>query len=234
MTTSGTPMAETPMSEFPDDWRSAVVLVAHPDDVEYGLAAAVDRWTGEGRTVGYVLASSGEVGIEGMDPAEAGPLREGEQRRAGLRVGVSDVAFLGLPDSALRNDPSTRQAVLAAVTERRPDIVVVGYYGPAWGPDVPNQSDHIEFGHASQEALQDTGIRIFEQAPEGDLLVEVDGHLDAAVASLAEHRVYLEVLDPDTPVIESARRQIESACGPKNFFDGRPGIALRIAAVDGT
>ena len=82
---------------FPSDWDSALVLVPHPDDPEYGVAAAVAKWTASGKTVRYALASRGEVGIEGMPAEQAGPLREGEQRRSAAIVGVEDVRVLGLP-----------------------------------------------------------------------------------------------------------------------------------------
>ena len=87
--------------QFPTGWSHAVIVVAHPDDPEYGIAHAVSRWTREGRRVSYLLLTSGEAGIQGMEPAECGPLREEEQRRAGMHVGVTDIEFLGLPDSRL-------------------------------------------------------------------------------------------------------------------------------------
>ena len=52
------------MEPMPEDWERAVAIVAHPDDLEYGAAAAVARWTGQGKHVAYVLATRGEAGIE--------------------------------------------------------------------------------------------------------------------------------------------------------------------------
>ena len=53
---------------FPDDWERALCIVAHPDDLEYGAAAAIARWTGAGKHVSYLLVTRGEAGIDGMDP----------------------------------------------------------------------------------------------------------------------------------------------------------------------
>jgi len=39
------------MEPMPEDWERAVAVVAHPDDLEYGAAAAVARWTGQGKHV---------------------------------------------------------------------------------------------------------------------------------------------------------------------------------------
>ena len=65
---------------LPEDWDRALAVVAHPDDLEYGAASAIARWTGQGKWVGYVLVTAGEAGIDGMHPDEAGPLRRDEER----------------------------------------------------------------------------------------------------------------------------------------------------------
>jgi LmbE family N-acetylglucosaminyl deacetylase len=97
-----------------------VVLVAHPDDPEYGCAAAVAKWTSSGKTVHYALACRGEAGIEGMPPEEAGPLREGEQRRSAAIVGVDDVQFWDFPDSNIRNTPELRAKIAETITALAP------------------------------------------------------------------------------------------------------------------
>ena len=58
------------MQPMPEDWDRAVAVVAHPDDLEYGVASAVARWTSQGKHVSYLLATRGEARIAGMDPAE--------------------------------------------------------------------------------------------------------------------------------------------------------------------
>ena len=58
-------MAST-LEPVPEDWSRALAVVAHPDDLEYGAAAAIARWTEQGKWVGYVLATSGEAGIDGV------------------------------------------------------------------------------------------------------------------------------------------------------------------------
>lgn len=86
---------------MPQDWERALVIVAHPDDPEYGASSAVARWTDEGRSVAYVLASRGEAGIDGMAPEGVGPLREREQVTAAAVVGVETVEFLDHPDGMI-------------------------------------------------------------------------------------------------------------------------------------
>ena len=68
------------MQTMAEDWQRAVAVVAHPDDLEYGLASAVARWTDQGKEVSYVLATSGEAGIDGMAPSR--PARCARKRSA--------------------------------------------------------------------------------------------------------------------------------------------------------
>ncbi|MBO0744681.1 MAG: PIG-L family deacetylase, partial [Candidatus Dormibacteraeota bacterium] len=66
------------LQPFPEDWQRAACVVAHPDDLEYGAASAVAHWTDQGKDVAYVMVTSGEAGIEGLEPAQVRPLREEE------------------------------------------------------------------------------------------------------------------------------------------------------------
>src|SRR4051794_27356057 len=94
----------SPMSDLevlPEDWERALAVVAHPDDMEYGAAAAVARWTGQGKWVGYVLASLGEAGVAGVPPEQAGPIRRQEQLDSCRVVGVETVDFLDHPDGSI-------------------------------------------------------------------------------------------------------------------------------------
>lgn len=209
---------------FPSHWRTGLVLVPHPDDPEYGCAAAVAKWTDAGKTVHYALASRGEAGIAGMAPEDAGPLREQEQRRSAAIVGVDDVRFWDFPDSNIRNTPELRAKIAQTITELEPDVVITIYSGAEWAPGEPNQRDHIEFSNAvaaAYDSLADPPRWLFENGPEITHGEVVDDYLDRAVASLAAHDVYLSVLDPDTPVQERARKQVEMTTQRRPDFDGK-------------
>ncbi|MGZ4725993.1 MAG: PIG-L family deacetylase, partial [Ilumatobacteraceae bacterium] len=39
------------MEPILEDWSRALGIVAHPDDMEYGTASAVARWTAHGKDV---------------------------------------------------------------------------------------------------------------------------------------------------------------------------------------
>jgi len=73
------------LEPVPEEWSAALAVVAHPDDLEYGAASAVARWTAQGKRVAYCLATSGEAGIDGMTPEQlgrCGRLSSGHQRQS--------------------------------------------------------------------------------------------------------------------------------------------------------
>jgi LmbE family N-acetylglucosaminyl deacetylase len=203
---------------FPDDWQRAVAVVAHPDDLEYGVASAVAAWTDAGRTVAYVLATSGEAGIDDMRPDVVGPLREAEERNGAALVGVDHVEFLGFPDGGVEHGVALRRAIAAALRRLRPEVVVTMNFELTWGEGGSmNHADHRAVGLATLDACRDAANRwLFPQLGEpwqgikaayvagtstATHFVDVGATLDRGVASLVEHRAYLDGLagdfDPD-------------------------------------
>ena len=87
------------LEPFPEGWRKATVIVAHPDDIEWGVAGAVAAWTAAGHQASYVLVTSGEAGIDTMSPADAKVAREAEERTTPLpKTGaVPSTVWLPLP-----------------------------------------------------------------------------------------------------------------------------------------
>jgi LmbE family N-acetylglucosaminyl deacetylase len=215
-----------------EDWDRAVAVAAHPDDLEYGAASAVARWTGQGRQVSYLLVTQGEAGIAGRAPAEVGPLRVEEERRGAAAVGVGDVEFLGHADGLVEYGVPLRRDLAAAFRRLRPQVVFTMSFDLAWGEFGPvNHSDHRAVGLAVLDACRDTANEwVFPEAGpawEGIGAIYVGGTgkpthytdvtatLDAGIASLRAHRAYLDGLggdfDPDTFLRESARETGEAA-----------------------
>ncbi len=210
---------------FPDDWERCLAVVAHPDDIEYGLAMAVARWTSEGRDVRYLLATRGEAGIDGVHPDEAGKLREVEQRNAAAAVGVEVVEFLDHRDGMVEYGLPLRRDVAAAIRRHRPEVVVTINHGLTFGSGAEamlNMADHRNVGLAVLDAARDAGNRwIFTDLLDEGLEpwngvrlvgisattapthgVDVSGWLDAGVASLEAHRAYLDGLGQEIDVRE--------------------------------
>lgn len=90
-------------------------MASHPDDIEYGTASAVARWTAQGKQIAYLLATRGEAGIDGLHPDEAGPLREAEERAGARVVGVDTVEFLDHRDGVIEYGPDLRRDIVRAI-----------------------------------------------------------------------------------------------------------------------
>ncbi|MFL6154765.1 MAG: PIG-L deacetylase family protein [Marmoricola sp.] len=148
-----------PLEPLDETWERALCIVAHPDDMEFGAAAAVARWTDQGKWVGYTMVTSGEAGIDGLHPDECRVVREQEQVDSARVVGVDVVDFLGLPDGILEYGVPLRRALAAEVRRHRPDIVITGNYRDTWGGSNLNQADHIAVGRAVLDAVRDAGNR---------------------------------------------------------------------------
>src|SRR5437868_4413070 len=144
------------MQELPEDWDRAVAVVAHPDDLEYGVASAIARWTGQGKKITYLLATRGEAGIAGMPPAATGPLREEEERRSAAIVGVSEIEFLDHQDGLLEYGIALRRDLAAAFRKLQPEMVITMSFDLTWGDEGPvNHADHRAVGLAVLDACRD-------------------------------------------------------------------------------
>lgn len=143
----------------PEDWNTALAVAAHPDDIEYGAASAVARWTAQGKTVSYLLASRGEAGIDAIPPAEAAPLREQEERAGARAVGVESVEFLDHRDGVIRDSLELRRQITRAIRIHRPDVLITGNYEVKMWGGMTNQADHRAVGLAALDAARDAGNR---------------------------------------------------------------------------
>nr|WP_207782413.1 PIG-L deacetylase family protein [Phytoactinopolyspora limicola] len=222
-----TPLTYEPLRE---DWDRALFIAPHPDDIEYGGAAAVARWTRQGKSVIYTMVTSGEAGIDAIPPEEAGPLREGEQRAAAEIVGVDVVEFLGFPDGTIEYGLPLRRELARAVRRHRPDIVVTGNHRETYGAGFLNQADHIAVGRAVLDGVRDAGNRwVFRDllddglepwggvrevwmagSPDSRHAVDTSDTFEVGMQSLHAHREYIDGLgeggDP-TDFLEEIARQ---------------------------
>lgn len=220
-----------------ETWDRALCVVAHPDDLEFGSAAAVARWTDQGKTVVYAMVTSGEAGIDGLDPVECAAVREAEQVESARIVGVEVVEFLGLPDGVLEYGVGLRRVICAAVRRHRPEIVITNNFRATWGGQSLNQADHIATGQATLDAVRDAGNRWVSReqveeglepwggvrqvwaagSPDSRHAVDISATFDRGVASLKAHHAYIEGLgwehfDPEE-FLEGGARQAGTRLG---------------------
>ena len=214
-----------PLEPMPDNWARALAVVAHPDDLEYGAASAIARWTSSGRSVAYVIVTDGEAGIDGVRPSDAAVLRQKEQLASAAIVGVHDVTFLHHRDGAVEYGLGLRRDIAGHIRRFRPDILLTATpaltFGLGGGPRMVNQADHRAVGMAVLDAgrdaanrwifpeLLDDGLEPWAGATEVYLMgadqpthaVDVTDSLATGIESLRAHRAYLDGLgrhfDPD-------------------------------------
>jgi LmbE family N-acetylglucosaminyl deacetylase len=109
-------------------WRPGrfMVIVAHPDDADFGPAATAARWIDEGSVGWLVCCTSGDAGSEDaeMDPLELAALRESEQQSAADVVGYAGLSFLHQPDGGLANELPLRELLVREIRTFRPDAVL--------------------------------------------------------------------------------------------------------------
>lgn len=235
---SDVPAAETSLEPVPEDWDRALAVVAHPDDLEYGAASAIARWTDQGKTITYCLVSAGEAGIDAMAPDECALVRMEEERRSAAVVGVDTVEFLGHPDGLIEANVTLRRDLAAAIRRHRPDVVISINFRESFGFPGFNHADHRATGLALIDAVRDAGNRwlfvgaggepwsgvrfaLFGNSPVSGHGVDITDTLDRGIASLEEHRVYLDGLpdgtrgtDPD-----SFLRDMATQVGPELGVD---------------
>ncbi len=133
-----------------------MVIVAHPDDADFGPAATAARWIDAGSVGWLVCCTSGDQGGEDpdADPLDLSAVREREQRAASAIVGYEGVTFLHQPDGALANDLALREQLVREIRTFRPDAVL------ATDPEVlfhgdggVNHTDHRAAGMAAVDAV---------------------------------------------------------------------------------
>ncbi|GGW48456.1 PIG-L deacetylase family protein [Streptomyces griseoloalbus] len=236
------------LAPLPDGWQRALAVVAHPDDLEYGCSAAVASWTDAGREVAYVLATRGEAGIDSLEPARCGPLREREQRASAAVVGVSQVDFLDHADGVIEYGPALRRDIAAAIRRYRPELVITLNHRDSWGGTYWNTPDHVAVGRATLDAAGDAGNRwIFPELVERGLepwdgvrwvavagsstpthAVDATDGLERAVRSLLEHRSYIEALTDEDPEAHARGFLTRTAQETGRRFGGRPAVAFEL------
>lgn len=214
-------MTEPSMLEpVPEDWQRAVAIVAHPDDLEYGAASAVARWTSQSKQVSYVLVTRGEAGIDGMTPEEAGPARADEERASAAAVGVTDVEFLAHTDGVIEYGLPLRRDIARVLRRLQPEVIISLNPHLTWGGTSWNSADHRAVGAAIVDGARDAanrwvfrdlldeglepcnGLRmvLFNGSPEPTHAVDVTGFLERGIASLKCHEAYIAGLGGDFDV----------------------------------
>lgn len=195
----------------------AMVIAAHPDDIEFGSAGTVIRWTRAGTEVCYVMVTSGDVGIANPDLTreQVREIREPEQREAARIAGVKEVVFLREPDGEVVNTLELRKKLVREIRRFRPDVLICQDPTVLFASDgYINHPDHRAVGMAALDA-------VFPAAGQPHVFE------DLAQEGLTAHktkRVYVTAWRPEdvnlyVNITETIEQKIESLFAHKSQMD---------------
>lgn len=189
-----------------------LVVAAHPDDAEFGVAGTVARWVGEGREVVYVVCTNGEKGTTDrtMDPQLLAGTRKREQEAAARLLGVKEVVFLGLPDQGLEDTAEFRKMIVRGIRTYRPATVVTSdpYRRYIWHRDhrivgqvtldavFPFARDHLAYPDLLEEGLEPHKVRemLFFGSEDVNYRSDITTTFDLKVAALRCHESQIKEL----------------------------------------
>ena len=207
-------MTADKLTALDESWQRALAIVAHPDDMEFGASSAVARWTAQGKDISYILMTSGEAGIDGMSPEEAGPAREEEELESAAIVGVEKVEFLGYTDGVIEYNLDLRRDLARKIRRYRPEILITLSHHLTWPGGPLNMADHRWLAYGVMDASRDAGNRwIFPElldeglepwtgvrqvllsgSPRPTHAVDISEYLEKGITSLQAHKLYIDNL----------------------------------------
>jgi LmbE family N-acetylglucosaminyl deacetylase len=229
---------------------SALVVAAHPDDIEFGCAGTVARRVQEGARVTYALLTNGAAGSSDpeMTRERLTELREAEQRASAKVVGVDQVEFLGYEDGLLEPTLEVRKEVVRLIRRVRPEVVVTTDPTTRYFADqYINHPDHRAAGEVTLAAVipgSDTRLAYPELLDEGlepvkltgvwlmmnmepNLVVDIGGFLGKKVESLACHATQISQADGED--MDFVRGMAEFSAAEQPFQYGE---AFRVFRFD--
>jgi LmbE family N-acetylglucosaminyl deacetylase len=185
-----------------------LVVTAHPDDVDFGVAGSVASFTGNGIDVVYCVVTDGEAG--GSDRSttrsEVALVRRDEQRAAAARVGVSDVRFLGYPDGRVTSSLGLRRDICRVVRQVRPDLLVTQSPERQWDRIYASHPDHLAAGEAAVCAVYPDARNPFAHP---ELIEEgFEPHVVGEVWLMASQRVDV-VVDTTSTIADKVEALLE-------------------------
>lgn len=207
--------------------QSSLAIVAHPDDIEFSVVGTLVRWVRAGCRVGYIICTSGDVGIAepGMTRQRAAEIREAETLAAARIAGVDHVVFLREPDGLLEPNLALRKKLVREIRRFRPEVVICGDPRVMFeSDDYINHPDHraaalaaldATFPAAGQpnlfEELETEGLRAHKVRKvyisgweQTKVLVSIDDTIDTKIAALRAHASQLKDWDPEPMLREWA------------------------------
>jgi len=144
-----------PVYSYDKALQRALVVVAHPDDVDFGTAGTVAYLTNHGVDVAYCLVTSGDAGGDDSTHSreERSEIREAEQTMAAKEVGVTNLTFLRWPDGQVETTLALRREIARVIRAHRPDLVITQSPERNYERIRASHPDHLATGETTLRAV---------------------------------------------------------------------------------
>ena len=191
-----------------------LVVVAHPDDVDFGSAGTIAKWVSQGVQVAYCIITDGGAGgfDLALDRTKMPSIRQREQTEAARRVGVSDLAFLGYRDGELTVSMGLRKDIARKIRHFRPDRVLCQSVERNYERIYASHPDHLAAAEATLcavypdarnpfafpellvEGLEAYSVNdiVMQASPNPNSYTDVTGFVDIKVAAILEHKSQIQ------------------------------------------
>lgn len=202
-------MIDGPLPTEPEGSRVLVVM-AHPDDAEFGCGGTIARWAAAGKEINYVLCTSGDKGSSDLDmsPVRLAQTRRTEQINAAHALGAREVVFLSHEDGTLRNTIELRKDIVREIRRFRPDAIICQDPSMRFGGNrYLNHPDHRAAGDACLDAVYPSARdpHVFPEllienllphkvrevfmstSQSADLWIDITASFDTKLAALRQH-----------------------------------------------
>jgi LmbE family N-acetylglucosaminyl deacetylase len=139
----------------PAEIERALVITAHPDDVDFGAAGTVAALTDAGVAVTYCLVTDGQAGghDETIARHEMASIRREEQTKAAAELGVTSLVFLGHVDGAVEYSMELRHELSRVIRQVRPRVVISQTPEINLASVYSSHPDHVATGQAAFAAV---------------------------------------------------------------------------------
>ena len=144
------------MTPLPDEEiKRILVVMAHPDDCDFGAGGTIAQWTSRGIEVSYCIITNGDQGGEASDfpLEEMAQVRQREQRAAGKELGVDIVTYLNYRDGSLFPSLELRKDIVREIRRAKPDRMVVQSPERNWERIFASHPDHLAAGETAIQAV---------------------------------------------------------------------------------
>jgi len=143
----------TPIAD--EEIKRILVVMAHPDDCDFGAGGTIAKWTAQGIHVSYCIITNGDQGGEesGIPLEEMPVVRQKEQGDAGKALGVSDIRFLNHRDGWLIPSIELRKEIVREIRRAKPDRMVIQSPERNWDRIGASHPDHLAAGETAIQAV---------------------------------------------------------------------------------